>query len=292
MSCGKSYNGFLCKTYSFRDYDRVAKDSFMGCTSFSVPELMTSCPPSGWFQLLTSTDGRILNLPCLTIVVAASDTTESLHQLWRRSLPDIVFEMMSKDECHCQEAMFEFIHTERAFYNDVQLVLHAYSRESFGDLITDDQYQLFFGPLQEIHDVTLPFLIQLDNVINTDTGVVSPIAETIHLHLPIMEPSFASFCESNRDITRSIQLLRARSPAFAAVLTEGQRRCNHMDLHSFRLKPLQRVTKYLYISNAGSLCLPLLIQKNPVQHRICVLFFSKEFVRPVVISHKIPAAAG
>ncbi len=63
-------------------------------------------------------------------------------------------------------------------------------------------------------------------------------------YIPQLEPAYIAYFESNEEVAVKIDRMQKDDPAFAAILERGKALSSNLDIHSFRLKPLQRITRF------------------------------------------------
>lgn len=242
----------------------------MGAMAFPLEPLRAegATATEGWFVLLDQIDGALRNTPAMEAAAAAVARRNSRVCSWQEEVEPSVVAALEPGERMRQQAIYEFIETEQVYVSDLMRTLRVYSWDTCRDYLDSEEHGRMVGVLHDLRDVATQLLQRLQ-ARRSDVGVVSRVGDVMANFLQVMDPIYGSYCEDNLHVTNEIDRKAAEAPGFAAVLARGKSLCDHLDLHSFRLKPLQRITKYpLLLAEIERSTPPLHPDKLPVQRAL------------------------
>jgi hypothetical protein len=214
--------------------------------------------------------------PNLSARTSRSPTAQST---WSRRVGDEVISLMEKEEAKRQEAINEFIETEIAFTEDMEMVLEAYWKPLCEHrILGESDIEAVFANLPEIHSLSQKFAKKLQERQIEMNGIIEDFGDLLVEHLPIWT-RFEPFCSRLSIAAAVIQEKKKSSPAFANLLSEAMKNTyfGKMDLNSYLLKPMQRLTK-----------IPLLIKgilkHTPAKHSDYELLIQAESIAEKVLT--------
>ena len=168
----------------------------------------------------------------------------SAQESWRDSVDASVMSQHTAEERQRQEVIFELITTERSYLADLRLIIKTYSHEALKTVVGDEEEELLVGGFVELVALSDAFLEDLVTMQKESQMVVMFIGDVLVKHIPRFRREYIDFCSENVDVNLLIGL-RSRSDAnFERVMQQCKTLCGNMDLQSFRLKPMQRLTRY------------------------------------------------
>eukprot|EP00050_Salpingoeca_kvevrii_P008087 m.300587 g.300587 ORF g.300587 m.300587 type:complete len:785 (-) comp14499_c0_seq1:166-2520(-) len=227
----------------FWDYDRFKKDEFIGAMAFALDELTSKdALASGWYYLLPLPAGAKKNLPAVQVMPERAAMQQSRLSLWREEVGDDIYQALTKDQRYRMEGINELISTEKMFIDDLDFVLDMYQYSKFEQVLTQSEHHRMIGHLEEVRDVSMRLYLLLTSAEKRE--IAREFGALVQEMLPSMEPVYTSYCETNREVHDLITEKAADSHAFKAILEECKAESGNLDIFSFRLKPLQRITKY------------------------------------------------
>jgi hypothetical protein len=200
---------------------------------------------AGWFILLDQIEGATRHVAAVDAATGNLSPSRRTSRVcsWQEGVDATVIASLSPAERAWQQAIHEFIETEQAYVADIMRTLRVYSWDTCREHLDAEEHGRMVGVLHDLRDVATQLLQRL-LARRSDDGVTSRVGDIMANFLQVMDPIYGSYCEENLSVTMEINEKAAVSPGFAAILARGKALCDHMDIHSFRLKPLQRITKY------------------------------------------------
>lgn len=100
------------------------------------------------------------------------------------------------------------------------------------------------GQMQDLLDLSNVFIAKLKERQDDNNITIDRIGDLMMEHLQSMEPAYTAYCQNNARVSELIAAKSKSSPHFVQVLAEGKASSKNMDIHSFRLLPLQRLTRF------------------------------------------------
>lgn len=230
------------------DYDRLSRNDFMGGMAFLLSDI---CGPeaSGWYYLLPKREACQRNQRAVQVsIMGAYASSGQRLGLQNLDTTDVAgpcaIDGLDPEEQHRQATIYELISSEAAYLDDLTLVLRIYNFDACRKCMTRKDHDFIIAPLQGLASLSQRLLRQLYQRCSSG-GAVDRVADVIQTHLPIMEPAYTLYCELNNRVSERISVMASSNPGFAALLASGKAATANLDLHSYRLKPLQRLTKYV-----------------------------------------------
>lgn len=171
--------------------------------------------------------------------------TPTLENTWASRVGKEVTKLVHKEESKRQESIYEYIETEKAFVDDMTMVLDGYVkvlRES--RVLTEAETNTIFSNLARVVEISTQFSSALNERQMSTNGVVDRVGDILLRELPTLR-EFAPFCSNLAGAVQFIQEKKKQSSVFAEKLLECSKNpyFGNMDLNSYILKPMQRITK-------------------------------------------------
>ena len=76
-------------------------------------------------------------------------------------------------------------------------------------------------------------------------GFVFNIADLTFDHIKQLEGIYSTYCQRNEHVGRTIRALTKTNQSFAVMVDRCASQMYNLDLNAYRLKPLQRITKFV-----------------------------------------------
>jgi hypothetical protein len=175
---------------------------------------------------------------------------------WVHKVGEEISNRLTVDERKRQEAIFEFIETERSFLDDMEKVLGGYMAPlRSSKLMSEADIDSVFSNLEEIVTATKEIVKTCSNLQLKQGAVIQTFGKTLLEVLPSFK-QYAPFCSNISNAVQVLQTKKKESTQFATKLHEYAQDpyFGGLDLSSYLLKPMQRITK-----------IPLLI-KSIIKH--------------------------
>eukprot|EP00066_Takifugu_rubripes_P001212 XP_003962257.2 PREDICTED: uncharacterized protein LOC101063336 [Takifugu rubripes] len=162
-------------------------------------------------------------------------------------------ERCSKLRTERKEAILEFLNTESSYGEDLRIIKEEFfcPMQSAG-LLTADQLAVVFGNVQELIDVNDRFTEHLQDSIDQafdqgDDDLLTVYIGEIFLEFVNMLPAFQTYCLQQSTSVNMLNILEKEKELLRIFLDVSQNdntALRRMNLRSFLMAPLQRVTKY------------------------------------------------
>ncbi|KAJ3318153.1 Intersectin 1 (SH3 domain protein) [Boothiomyces sp. JEL0866] len=183
------------------------------------------------------------------------------------------------EEKNRSEAVVELIQTERAYVEDLQTLVEYFYNPM---LEMEVKVDVLFSNLLEILCVNSTILEEFENTF----AAGEPIGQVYLNHLDDLE-CYKGYCENMARASAYLQSCRTENPAIHEFLKGQQNlpQCKHLDLSSFLLKPMQRITRYSLLLRQIKHYTP----KNHPHHDTSLIAFqlSEEFLEKINNAVKI-----
>jgi len=155
-----------------------------------------------------------------------------------------VLEEIPKHERRRQEAIFEFISTEADYVRDLQLMVELfYSR--LMDPLGEKGTAVVFANIEDILLTNTTFVSSLEQRQKECRLYIDRIGDIFKAHMPNMGV-YLSYCVNQTNGSRLLQSMRDSNPELAAQLQRIREdpSARNLDLSSYLLVPMQRMTRY------------------------------------------------
>ncbi|KAJ3050644.1 hypothetical protein HK097_008351 [Rhizophlyctis rosea] len=164
---------------------------------------------------------------------------------WTNKVDPRLLERIPGDERKRQEAIFELIGTEQSYVRDLQLIVEVFYAP-LQTLLQPSDVKSLFSNLEEILLVNSLILSDLETVQSEQEFVISGIGGMFLKHAQSLD-AYQRYCANMNHAQKTLQRLRAGDPRLAEFLKSQQSQnpaCRFLDLSSFLLEPMQRITRY------------------------------------------------
>uniref|UniRef100_A0A3B3Z4C3 Uncharacterized protein n=1 Tax=Poecilia mexicana TaxID=48701 RepID=A0A3B3Z4C3_9TELE len=162
-------------------------------------------------------------------------------------------ERCSKLRTERKEAILEFLNTESSYGEDLRIIKEEfYCPMQSAGLLTAEQLAVVFGNVQELIDVNDRFTEHLQDSIDQafdqqgDDDLLTVYIGEIFLEFVNMLPAFQTYCLQQSTSVNMLNTLEKEKELliFLDVSQNDNTALRRMNLRSFLMAPLQRVTKY------------------------------------------------
>ncbi|KAG9349096.1 hypothetical protein JZ751_029416 [Albula glossodonta] len=182
---------------------------------------------------------------------------------------DRMCDRCQKQRTERKEAILEFLNTESSYGEDLRIIKEEFlcPMQSAG-LLTAEQLAIVFSNVQELIDVNDKFTEHLQDCIDQafdqgDEDLLTVCIGEIFLEFVNMLPAFQTYCLQQSTAVNMLNTLEKEKELLRIFLDVSQNdntALRRMNLRSFLMAPLQRVTKYPLllsrISKATAECHP------------------------------------
>ncbi|KAK7882666.1 hypothetical protein WMY93_028840 [Mugilogobius chulae] len=162
-------------------------------------------------------------------------------------------ERCSKLRTERKEAILEFLNTESSYGEDLRIIKEEfYCPMQSAGLLTSEQLSVVFANVQELIDVNERFTEHLQECIDQafdqgDEDLLTVYIGEIFLEFVNMLPAFQTYCLQQSTSVNMLNTLEKEKELLRIFLDVSQNdntALRRMNLRSFLMAPLQRVTKY------------------------------------------------
>ncbi|XP_053118393.1 uncharacterized protein LOC128330103 [Hemicordylus capensis] len=152
-----------------------------------------------------------------------------------------------------KESVLEFVNTEASYGEDLRIIKEEfYLPMQAAGLLTQDQLLVVFSNIQELIDLNENFLEYLQEEIDQafeqgDVDLMTVCIGEIFLEFVNMLPAFQTYCLQQSSSVNMLNALEKEKELLRIFLNVSQNdntALRRMNLRSFLMAPLQRVTKY------------------------------------------------
>jgi len=211
------------------------------------------------FSLGSATNGKILASSPTTSSIRQSGSMTAFHQPWSQSVDPRILESISPHEKKRQEAIFELIGTEQSYVNDLQLMIELFF-QPLASFLSPGEITDLFQNIEEILVTNSLLFSDLENAQQSQNFYIERIGRIFLQHVQSLE-TYTAYCGNLSAGINFLQTKRQSDKKLAEYLKEAQRnpKSRSLDLSSFILLPMQRITRY-------TLILKQILQYTPAGH--------------------------
>ncbi|KAI9099787.1 Dbl homology domain-containing protein [Phlyctochytrium arcticum] len=149
------------------------------------------------------------------------------------------------DERKRQEAIYELIATEQSYVRDIELICQNFY-VPMAAMMSPNDLATIFSNIEDIRLVNAVILSDLETLQLKQDFVIERIGEIFCKHAESLSV-YQTYCGNFAGALKLLQRLRTENPKIAEYLKRQQshnRDCRSLDLSSFLLQPMQRITRY------------------------------------------------
>ncbi|KAF8888235.1 hypothetical protein BD779DRAFT_1524285 [Infundibulicybe gibba] len=182
------------------------------------------------------------------IINASDDHTRSnspaFGSSWASLVDKTALEGLPAGERRRQETIFELINTEAAYVRDLQLIVEVFY-SSMLPLLDRKEVTVIFANIEDLLLTNTGFVSSLEERQKECRLYVDKIGDILQNHMSNMGV-YMEYCVNQGTAIKVLKSLRDTKPDLAAHLQElrDDPAVRNLDLSSYLLAPMQRVTKY------------------------------------------------
>ncbi|CAM0136668.1 unnamed protein product [Umbelopsis sp. WA50703] len=191
-------------------------------------------------------------------VVLRPDSPNVLNT-WASNMDEKELLNVSPEERKRQEAIYELVVTEKTYLNDLQLIVNVFYADS-SQYLSPDAQNVIFSNVEDLLLCNTAILSDLEDRQREGANFVGAVGDIFLTHAENLK-CYQTYCRNQAAASRFLQKKRDEDKLFAAFLKSCQSRpeCRSLDLSSFLLEPMQRITRY-------PLLLRQILQSTPKYH--------------------------
>uniref|UniRef100_A0A8R1TK75 Uncharacterized protein n=1 Tax=Onchocerca volvulus TaxID=6282 RepID=A0A8R1TK75_ONCVO len=187
--------------------------------------------------------------------LVASSHFASQRSLWCE-LPEVrnagLLEKLDEDAKKLQEAYFEVITSEASYLRSINILITHFmaAPEMLGSkrpssVITNEERKQLFSNIFAVRDCSEKLLSDLENRLQ-ESLVLSDVCDILCDHFETNFDSYIKYCSNQVYQDRTLRRLKSENSSFLSCIQrlENDRLCQGLDMRSFLMLPMQRVTRY------------------------------------------------
>lgn len=178
------------------------------------------------------------------LATPSRESSPAFGSSWASLVDQSALEGMPKAERRRQEAIFELIATEGAYVRDLQLIVETFYA-SLISLLDEKAVKVVFANVEDILLTNTTFLSLLEERQRESRLYIDSVGDIIEQQFSLMGV-YQKYCVNHSNAIQTLQALRAGNPQLAAHLQNlrDNPTLRNLDLSSFLLIPMQRITRY------------------------------------------------
>ncbi|KAG8932121.1 hypothetical protein FRC01_000235 [Tulasnella sp. 417] len=163
---------------------------------------------------------------------------------WSSLVDKDVLEGIPPAERKRQEAIFELIVTESAYVRDLQLIVEVFYTTLI-DVLDQKATTVIFANVEDILLCNTSFYSALEERQKDYRLYMDQVGDILQVHMSNMAV-YTPYCVNQSVATKILQTIRASNPDVASRLQKlkDDPVCRNLDLSSYLLIPMQRITRY------------------------------------------------
>ena len=164
---------------------------------------------------------------------------------WSDLVGPNALEMIPDKERKRQEAIFELILTENSHVRELQIIVQVFFN-SMQSLLSSKASAVIFANIEDVLLAAASFLSDLEDRQRENRLYLDSIGDMLKNHMPNMK-AYVPYCVNQTTAAEILKSERQRDPKIDAHLVhirETDPAARQMDLSSFLLIPMQRITRY------------------------------------------------
>ncbi|CAJ0960202.1 unnamed protein product, partial [Mesorhabditis belari] len=179
----------------------------------------------------------------------------SQRSLWCE-LPEVknagLLETLDEETKQLQEAYFEVITSEASYLRSLNILITHFmadkamlgSKSSVSVISNDDRKHLFSN-IFAVRDSSERLLVDLETRLD-ESLVLDCICDILMQHFDTNFDAYIKYCSNQVYQDRTLRRLKTESSAFLAAVSrlEADKQCQGLDMRSFLMLPMQRITRY------------------------------------------------
>ncbi|KAJ3417124.1 Intersectin 1 (SH3 domain protein) [Chytridiales sp. JEL 0842] len=169
------------------------------------------------------------------------------YQHWVSVVDPARLEQLSVEERKRQEAIFELIQTEQHYVRDLQLIVEVFY-QPMSQFMSAADLNMIFSNIEDLLMTNIIILSDFEAAQAEQNYVVNNIGQLFMRHAKSLDV-YKTYCGNQLAASKLLQKKRQESERLQEFLKNCQRnpKCRALDLSSFLLQPMQRITRYTLI---------------------------------------------
>ncbi|TMS34719.1 hypothetical protein L596_002254 [Steinernema carpocapsae] len=187
--------------------------------------------------------------------LVASSHFGSQRSLWCE-LPEVktagLLETLDEDTKKLQEAFFEVITSEASYLRSMNVLITHFmaapellGSKSTQSVITNSERKHLFSNILAVRDCSEKLLSDLERRFSENL-VFSDVCDILSTHFENHFDAYVKYCSNQVYQDRTLKKLKSHNSNFLSCIQrlESDRQCQGLDMRSFLMLPMQRVTRY------------------------------------------------
>ncbi|KIM28843.1 hypothetical protein M408DRAFT_8613 [Serendipita vermifera MAFF 305830] len=190
------------------------------------------------------TERKVISGP-ISLPSPSRENSPAFGSSWSSLVDKEVIKEMPPHERKRQEAIFELINTESAYVRDLQLIVGVFYASTIS-LLDEKAIKVVFANVEDLLLTNTAFLSQLEERQKECRLYIDNIGDLLEKHIGDMGV-YMQYCVNQSNAIKILQALRDNSSELAAKLhqlREHDPSVRNLDLSSYLLSPMQRITRY------------------------------------------------
>ncbi|GBC18369.1 uncharacterized protein OCT59_006422 [Rhizophagus irregularis] len=163
---------------------------------------------------------------------------------WTSIMDPETIKGITKEDRKRQEAIFELISTEQSYLRDLQMIIEVFYGP-LQNILIEDELKIIFSNIEDILLCNTAILSDLEQRQKDDKLFVKNVGDILLKHSDDLV-CYEIYCGKQLNASKFLQNKRNVNKTFSEFLKKAQQdpQCGSLDLSSFLLKPMQRITRY------------------------------------------------
>ncbi|KAI1707214.1 rhoGEF domain-containing protein [Ditylenchus destructor] len=163
-----------------------------------------------------------------------------------------LLEQLDEHSKKLQEAYFEVITSEASYLRSINILITHFmaapelmGSKSASSVITNAERKQLFSNIQAIRDASEGFLCDLESRLKENL-LLSDVCDILCEHFEKYFDAYVKYCSNQVYQDRTLKRLKASNSQFLTCVQkiESDKQCQGLDMRSFLMLPMQRITRY------------------------------------------------
>ncbi|KAI1716135.1 rhoGEF domain-containing protein [Ditylenchus destructor] len=163
-----------------------------------------------------------------------------------------LLEQLDEHSKKLQEAYFEVITSEASYLRSINILITSFmaapellGSKSAASVITNAERKQLFSNIQAIRDASEGFLCDLESRLKENL-LLSDVCDILCEHFEKYFDAYVKYCSNQVYQDRTLKRLKASNSQFVTCVQkiESDKQCQGLDMRSFLMLPMQRITRY------------------------------------------------
>lgn len=188
------------------------------------------------------------SVPAHPAIVMETGQPGGQAETWLSHLPhaerEKIIAPLSSKERKRQEAIHELLRTEETYVQDLQIIVDVFYGP-LQNMLSPTDLQKIFSNIEQLLIVNTQLFSSFEAIRMREPTIITTIADCFLQHVHALQ-CYVTYCGSQMVANKFLQRKRREDSRLGNFLKECLRnpRCRHLDLTSFLLEPMQRITRY------------------------------------------------